>query len=74
VPDGLVGEAIPFVARIAAVADSFDAMTSDRPYRHGLTLEAAVAELIRCAGTQYDPRVVEAFGMAVDAGEIQLGR
>jgi response regulator RpfG family c-di-GMP phosphodiesterase len=74
VPDGLVGEAIPFVARIAAVADSFDAMTSDRPYRHGLTLEAAVAELIRCAGTQYDPRVVEAFGVAVDAGEIQLGR
>jgi HD-GYP domain-containing protein (c-di-GMP phosphodiesterase class II) len=72
VPDKLVGEAIPFEARIAAVADSFDAMTSDRPYRHGLTLEAARAEVVRCAGTQYDPEVVEAFVRAVDAGAITL--
>jgi putative two-component system response regulator len=73
VPDRLEGESIPLVARIAAVADSFDAMTSDRPYRHGLTLEAARAELVRCAGTQYDPGVVDAFCSAVDAGEIALG-
>jgi HD-GYP domain-containing protein (c-di-GMP phosphodiesterase class II) len=73
VPDGLIGEAIPLEARIAAVADSFDAMTSDRPYRRGLTLEAAHAELLRCAGTQYDPTVVAAFDAAVEAGEIFLG-
>jgi response regulator RpfG family c-di-GMP phosphodiesterase len=73
VPDRLAGDDIPFEARIAAVADSFDAMTSDRPYRHGLTLEAARAELVRCSSTQYDPRVVEAFCAAVDAGEIGLG-
>jgi response regulator RpfG family c-di-GMP phosphodiesterase len=72
VPDGLAGEDIPFEARIAAVADSFDAMTSDRPYRHGLTLDAARAELVRCASTQYDPRVVEAFAAAADAGTIGL--
>jgi response regulator RpfG family c-di-GMP phosphodiesterase len=73
VPDGLAGEAVPLEARIAAVADSFDAMTSQRPYRSGLTIEAARAELRRCAGTQYDPRVVEAFEQAVRAGEIALG-
>ncbi len=73
VPDGLAGEAIPFAARVAAVADAFDAMTSRRPYRDGLTLEAARAELRRCAGTQYDPRVVEAFELAVRGGEIALG-
>jgi response regulator RpfG family c-di-GMP phosphodiesterase len=73
VPDGLAGGGIPFEARIAAVADSFDAMTSHRPYRSGLTLEAARAELRRWAGTQYDPQVVDAFERAVRAGEIALG-
>ena len=72
VPDGLAEDAIPFEARIASVADSFDAMTSHRPYRQGLTLEAARAELVRCAGTQYDPRVVAAFCAAIDAGDIAL--
>ncbi len=60
-PDGLKGEAIPLMARIMAVADSFDAMTSDRPYRKAMAVEAALAELQTGAGTQFDPRVVEAF-------------
>ena len=61
-PDGLAGEAIPFGARIFAVADSFDAMTSDRPYRRALSVEDARAEVDRCRGTQFDPAVVDAFG------------
>jgi HD-GYP domain-containing protein (c-di-GMP phosphodiesterase class II) len=71
-PDGLIGDAVPFVARIAAVADSFDAMTSHRPYRRGRSLEDAVAELRRSAGTQFHPEVVVAFERAVAAGEIAL--
>ena len=73
IPDRLAGEDIPFAARVAAVADSFDAMTSQRPYRSGLTLEAARAELRRCVGTQYDPAVVDAFERAVVAGAIAIG-
>ena len=60
-PAGLAGEAIPLGARIFAVADSFDAMTSDRPYRRGRPLDAALAEIERCSGTQFDPQVVAAF-------------
>lgn len=60
-PDGLAGEEVPPGARIIAVVDSYEAMTSDRPYRKALGLEAATAELRRCAGSQFDPRVVEAF-------------
>ncbi len=60
-PDGLVAEKIPLMARILAVADSFDAMTSDRPYRKGLTVEATLAEIERCAGTQLDPKLAMAF-------------
>ena len=66
-PDGLTGHDIPLGARIIAVADAFDAMTSGRPYRPKVTVEAALAELRRCAGTQFDPDVVEAFA-AVIAG------
>ncbi len=69
-PDGLAGLAIPYEARVATVADSFDAMTSRRPYRQGLTVEEAVAELRRCSGAQYDPEVVAAFVDAVAAGDI----
>jgi len=61
-PEGLAGESIPLGARIFAVADSFDAMTSDRPYRRGRPLDEALAEVERCAGTQFDPAVVRAFG------------
>jgi putative two-component system response regulator len=72
IPDGLAGTDIPLEARIAAAADSFDAMTSDRPYRPGLSMEAAMAEIVRCSGTQFDPRVVEAFVSAVESGRLLL--
>jgi HD-GYP domain-containing protein (c-di-GMP phosphodiesterase class II) len=58
-PDGLAGEAIPLVARIVAACDAYSAMTTDRSYRKAMTHAAAVVELRRCAGTQFDPRVVE---------------
>ena len=60
-PHGLRGEAIPLEARVLGVADAFDAMTSLRPYRPALTVEQALAELERCAGTQFDPRLAETF-------------
>jgi len=60
-PARLNGEAIPIEARILAIADSFDAMTSRRPYRAPLTYSEAVEELKRCAGNQFDPRLVKAF-------------
>jgi putative nucleotidyltransferase with HDIG domain len=67
-PDGLVGDAIPMEARIVAVADAFDAMTTDRPYRRGMSVSDAVAELRRCSGTQFDPVIVEAFLFRVGIG------
>jgi HD-GYP domain-containing protein (c-di-GMP phosphodiesterase class II) len=60
-PDGLRGEKIPIEARIVAVADSFDAMTTRRPYRESRPPEEAMGELRRVAGTQLDPDAVEAF-------------
>jgi diguanylate cyclase (GGDEF)-like protein len=60
-PDELAGEDIPLGARIIFVADAYDAMTSDRAYRGRLTPHEAVAELERCAGTQFDPEIVEVF-------------
>jgi HD-GYP domain-containing protein (c-di-GMP phosphodiesterase class II) len=60
-PFGLRGEEIPYLARILLVADAYDAMTSDRPYQPALAAEMALAELQRCAGTQFDPDVVEAM-------------
>ena len=60
-PDGLAGEEIPLGARIIFVVDAYDAMTSDRAYRGRLTPQEAVAELERCAGTQFDPEVVSVF-------------
>lgn len=60
-PSGLKGEAIPLISRILAVADAYDAMTSDRPYRLAMPVEAALAELERHAGTQFDPAIVEIF-------------
>jgi HD-GYP domain-containing protein (c-di-GMP phosphodiesterase class II) len=59
--EGLAGEDIPLFARIIAVADVFDAMTSNRPYRKGLPQEEAVAELLKGADTKYDKKVVDAF-------------
>lgn len=60
-PDGLAGEEIPLISRIVAVADMYDAMTSDRPYRERRSHHDAVAELRRVAGTKLDPRVTKAF-------------
>ncbi len=60
-PAGLRGEEIPLLARVLTVADSYEAMTADRPYRKGRSAAAALAELARCSGTQFDPRIVEVF-------------
>lgn len=70
-PDGLAGEAIPLAARIIAVADAYHAMRSDRPYRAAIGREAAIAELARCAGTQFDPVVVHALVAVVAARDPQ---
>lgn len=56
-----MGEQIPLIARIVSVADTYDAMTSARPYREALSHESSVAELRRVSGTQLDPRCVNAF-------------
>jgi len=60
-PDGLVGEDIPISARIIALADTYDAMTSDRAYRKALSHEEAIAEVERCSGTQFDPNLAKIF-------------
>jgi two-component system, cell cycle response regulator len=60
-PDGLAGENIPLAARIVAVCDSFDAMTTQRPYNRPCTADQGIAELRRCAGSQFDAAVVDAF-------------
>ena len=70
IPDGLAGLDIPLEARIAAVADTFDAMTSERPYRPGVPLQATINELRRCSGAQFDPDVVDAFLTALQSGAI----
>jgi putative nucleotidyltransferase with HDIG domain len=67
-PDGLRSDDIPLIARVLAVADSYDAITSDRPYRRRRCREEAFEEIKRCSGTQFDPQVVEAF-VAVSSRE-----
>jgi len=71
-PDGLRGEAIPLGARIISVADAFESMTSDRPYRKALPLEEAIAELRRGSGKQFDPQVVQAFIRLVEKGKVDV--
>jgi HD-GYP domain-containing protein (c-di-GMP phosphodiesterase class II) len=70
-PKGLKGEEIPLSARIIAVADAFDAMTNDRPYRKALSVEEALEEIRKNSGTQFDPKVVEAFFKAFKKGKIR---
>jgi HD-GYP domain-containing protein (c-di-GMP phosphodiesterase class II) len=72
-PDGLRGENIPIEARIVAVADAFDAMTTRRPYRDARSADAALGELRRVAGTQLDPQAVDAFvGAFPEPGELPI--
>jgi HD-GYP domain-containing protein (c-di-GMP phosphodiesterase class II) len=69
-PDGLKGDQIPLLGRIVSVADAFDAMTTDRPYSKAMTFEAAIARLKFLAGKKFDPRCVEAFERAAEAGDL----
>ena len=64
----ILGSEIPIGARILTIVDSFDAMTSDRPYRKGMSVADAVVELKRCAGTQFDPELVDEFIDLVESG------
>ncbi len=69
-PRGLAGDEIPEAAAITSVADSFDAMTNDRPYRRGRPVSEAVAEIVRCKGQQFSPRVVDALVTLYHRGEL----
>jgi len=69
-PDGLKDNNIPLIARIIAVADAFDAITTTRSYRKMRSIEEAIAEIKRCAGTQFDPIIVSAFLLAYEKGNI----
>jgi putative two-component system response regulator len=71
-PDVIAGETIPLGARILAVADTYDALTSNRPYRSAMSHERAVEILTEGAGTQWDPRVVEAFVARVSEGKVPV--
>lgn len=73
-PDGLAGDDIPLASRILLVTDAFDAMTTDRPYRRAMPIEAAIDELRNNAGTQFDPEIVEAFlRLLEDDPELPVG-
>jgi HD-GYP domain-containing protein (c-di-GMP phosphodiesterase class II) len=71
-PNRIAGADIPLTARIFALADSFDAMTSDRPYRSAMTVEAALDEVRRVAGTQFDPWIAAEFLEMASAGELEV--
>ena len=73
-PHGLSGERIPLEARLLGVADAFDAMTSARAYRSALSIDDALDELERCAGTQFDPELAQAFVDGWRQGEIAAPR
>lgn len=72
-PSGLSGRDIPLAARIMAVADAFDAMTSARPYREAMSVKKAMSELRKNSGTQFDPELVEIWESVVREGHIQFG-
>ncbi|HLB39407.1 MAG TPA: HD domain-containing phosphohydrolase [Actinomycetota bacterium] len=72
-PMGLRREQIPLAARVFAIADSFDAMTNDRPYRAAMPTDAAIDEIVAGAGTQFDPDVVEVFLDLVERDPVVLG-
>jgi HD-GYP domain-containing protein (c-di-GMP phosphodiesterase class II) len=70
-PEGLKGEQIPLASRIISVADSFDAMTSNRPYREARNQQEAIEEIKREAGRQLDPKVVETFLSVIEKKQLQ---
>jgi HD-GYP domain-containing protein (c-di-GMP phosphodiesterase class II) len=72
-PQGLKGDEIPLMAKIVAVADTFDAMTTDRPYQKAMEFEEAIKRIESFVGTRYDPGVVEAFAQACAEGQIRPG-
>jgi HD-GYP domain-containing protein (c-di-GMP phosphodiesterase class II) len=65
-PAGLTGQKIPLISRLITVADAFDCLTTDRPYRDGTSPESALAEIEVCRGTHFDPRIADAFARVVD--------
>jgi putative nucleotidyltransferase with HDIG domain len=69
-PDHLKGENIPMVARIIGVADTFDAMTTSRPYQKAMTLDFVLSKIRSMSGTRFDPEVIDAFLAAVESGDI----
>jgi HD-GYP domain-containing protein (c-di-GMP phosphodiesterase class II) len=73
-PDNLKGEAIPFIARIVQVADTFDAITTNRPYQRAMRMDAAAARIQELSGIVFDPQVVVAFKEAWLAGELKGDR
>lgn len=72
-PQGLKGDEIPLMGKIVAVADTFDAMTTDRPYQKAMKFEDAVARIESFVNTRYDPEVVAAFTAACTEGQIRPG-
>ena len=72
-PEGIKGDAIPLYARIICVADSFDAMNSDRCYRKHLPREVILAELEKCAGAQFDPKLSRIMYELVESGVVKIG-
>lgn len=70
-PDSLMGEDIPLGSRIISVAEAFDILTSDVPWRDAMDQESALQELSACAGTQFDPLIVEAFRTAITSGYVE---
>jgi len=70
-PDGLIGDEIPLGSRVIAVAEAFDILTSDVPWRDAMDQESALREIEACAGTQFDPEVVGAFRTCVMSGAVE---
>jgi HD-GYP domain-containing protein (c-di-GMP phosphodiesterase class II) len=71
-PYGLRGEQIPMMARIIAVADTLDAMTTNRPYQSAMDIGYALEKIRACAGTKFDPAVVDALEAAIGKGKLRL--
>ena len=70
-PSGLKGEEIPLLSRMIAIVDSFDVMTHDRPYHKAMPVELAKLEIIRCAGSHFDPYIADIFVKMIDTSNIE---